>query len=96
MPLQRPEIKTKKPSKKQFDEMLNYEDFQEDDTRIYKPKKKKDSPLELKNQFIAWLYSLDSTAYPLQRPIIDRVQKWKRPALIEDTIELWLTWMDAR
>ena len=48
------------------------------------------------NDFLTWMQSLDITKYPAQSAIIMRVQNYKRPAFVKDTVQLVNLFMEGR
>ena len=59
------------------------------------PPKKTFGRIDL-NEFLVWMQSLDITKYPAQSAIIMRVQNYKRPAFVKDTVQLVNLFMEGR
>ena len=48
------------------------------------------------NDFLTWMQALDIAKYPAQSAIIMRVQNYKRPAFVKDTVQLVNLFMEGR
>jgi hypothetical protein len=48
------------------------------------------------NAFILWIQKLDPDQYPEEKPVITRIQKYKRPALTKETLSLYQLYLNEK